>query len=61
MLHVDTKVGKASPASAEILAKLAEIASHHDKLPHPADAGRAIGQPHPEARSLVCHGQHRRP
>jgi carnitine 3-dehydrogenase len=44
MLHVDTKADKASPASEEILLKLAEIASHHQKLPHPANAGRAIGQ-----------------
>jgi len=45
MLHVDAKLNKASPASDEIQAKLAEIASYHDKLPRPAVAGRAIGQP----------------
>jgi len=45
MLHVDTEAGKSSPASAEIQAKLAEIAAHHDLLPKPANAGRHIGQP----------------
>ncbi len=45
MLHVDAEAGKASPASAELQAKLAEIAAHHDLLPRPAQAGRFIGQP----------------
>jgi carnitine 3-dehydrogenase len=45
MLHVDAAAGKSSPASAEIQAKLAEIAALHDLLPRPAQAGRAIGQP----------------
>jgi carnitine 3-dehydrogenase len=44
MLHVDAEAGKASPASPEIQAKLAEIAAHHDLLPRPANAGRHIGQ-----------------
>ncbi|MEP7204290.1 MAG: carnitine 3-dehydrogenase [Ilumatobacteraceae bacterium] len=47
LLHVDAHVGKASPASTEIMAKLEEIAAHHDKLPHPANAGRSVGQPKP--------------
>ena len=47
MLHVDSHAGKASPASDEILRKLAEIADHHDKLPRPANTGRSIGQPKP--------------
>ena len=45
MLHVDATAGKASPASDEIQAKLAEIAAHHDLLPRPTQAGRRIGQP----------------
>jgi carnitine 3-dehydrogenase / betainyl-CoA thioesterase len=45
MLHVDAQVGKASPAPAEVMAKLAEIAAHHDKLPRPDNSGRSIGQP----------------
>jgi carnitine 3-dehydrogenase len=47
MLHVDAAVGKSSPASPEIQAKLAEIAALHDLLAKPAEAGRAIGQPKP--------------
>ncbi|MGZ4700205.1 MAG: carnitine 3-dehydrogenase [Ilumatobacteraceae bacterium] len=45
MLHVDSKAGKSSPASAALQAKLAEIAAHHDLLPRPSQAGRAIAQP----------------
>ncbi len=45
MLHVDTRVDKACPASAELQAKLAEIAVHHDKLPRPPQVGRGVGQP----------------
>ena len=44
MLHVDADAGKASPASAEIQAKLADIAAHHDLLPKPQQVGRHIGQ-----------------
>ena len=40
MLHVDATAGKSSPASPELLAKLAEIAEHHDLLPWPVQAGR---------------------
>jgi carnitine 3-dehydrogenase len=47
MLHVDAVAGKSSPASPEIQAKLAEIATLHDLLPKPVQAGRAIGQPKP--------------
>jgi len=47
MLHVDAVAGKSSPASAEIQAKLGEIAALHDVLPKPVQAGRAIGQPRP--------------
>jgi carnitine 3-dehydrogenase len=47
LLHVDAHLGKASPASPEILATLAEVAAHHDKLPRPVQAGRSIGQPKP--------------
>src|SRR5258706_11202950 len=45
MLHVNANAGKSSPASADLLAKLAAIAEHHDQLPRPAHAGRGIGQP----------------
>jgi carnitine 3-dehydrogenase / betainyl-CoA thioesterase len=45
LLHVDANLGKASPASPAILATLADIAAHHDKLPRPTQAGRSIGQP----------------
>jgi carnitine 3-dehydrogenase / betainyl-CoA thioesterase len=44
LLHVDAHAGKSSPASAEIQAKLADIAAYHDKLPRPTNAGRSIGQ-----------------
>jgi carnitine 3-dehydrogenase len=45
MLHVDTAVGKASPAGTIILKNLADIAEHHSKLAVPPQAGRCIGQP----------------
>ncbi|CAN5579776.1 carnitine 3-dehydrogenase [soil metagenome] len=45
MLHVDTTTDRASPADPTILARLADIAAHHDLLPSPKNAGRAIGQP----------------
>ena len=44
MLHVDAHAGKSSPAAAPLQVKLAEIAAHHDLLPRPAQAGRAIAQ-----------------
>jgi carnitine 3-dehydrogenase len=45
MIHVDTRAGKASPASDAVQSKLAEIAAQHDSLPRPAQAGRYIGAP----------------
>ena len=45
MLHVDTEIDRASPFKPTMLARLDEIAVHHDLLPHPAQAGRHIGQP----------------
>jgi carnitine 3-dehydrogenase len=45
MLHVDTKLDKASPTDPAILEKLTALAAHHDLLTPPATAGRAIGQP----------------
>jgi carnitine 3-dehydrogenase len=45
MLHVDTTTDRAAPADAVILAKLAAIAEHHDRLPAPTQVGRHIGQP----------------
>ena len=44
MLHVDTTTDRAAPTDPAILATLANIAQHHDALPQPANAGRAIGQ-----------------
>ena len=54
MLHVDSHAGKASPASPEIQATLAEIAAHHDKLPRPVQmpaARSANPNPAPHART----------
>ena len=45
LLHVDTAAGKASPASAGIIAKLDELAVQHNPLPKPANASRYVGQP----------------
>jgi carnitine 3-dehydrogenase len=45
MLHVDTRVDKACPASAAIQARLAEVAAAHVGLDAPRQAGRGIGQP----------------
>lgn len=45
MLHVDTTTDRAAPADPAILAMLAAIAEHHDRLPSPPNAGRAIGAP----------------
>lgn len=45
LLHVDTAAGKATPASAAIIAKLDELAARHQALPKPAHAGRYVGQP----------------
>jgi carnitine 3-dehydrogenase len=45
MLHVDTTTDRAAPTDAAILERLAQIAVHHDRLPAPTNAGRAIGQP----------------
>lgn len=43
-LHVDMAAGKASPASAEVWAKLKAVADAHVSLPLPEGAGRAVGQ-----------------
>ncbi|MEY4304495.1 MAG: hypothetical protein RIT52_670, partial [Pseudomonadota bacterium] len=43
-LHVDMAAGKASPASAEVWAKLKAVADAHANLPLPEGAGRAVGQ-----------------
>lgn len=45
LLHVDTRIDKAAPASLHIQARLDEIAAHHSALPNPVQAGRAVGQP----------------
>lgn len=44
MLHVDSTLGKSTPAPAEVLAKLAPIAEAHAKLAVPAGVGRSVGQ-----------------
>ena len=44
LLHVDTTTDTTSPASDDIMRKLAAIAAHHDSLALPAQAGRHIGQ-----------------
>ena len=43
LLHVDTRIDKACPADPAIVARLAEIARVHDRLPHPPQAGRSVG------------------
>jgi carnitine 3-dehydrogenase len=41
-LHVDTEAGRATPAGAEVLERVREIAAAHAALPWPERAGRAI-------------------
>ncbi|HEV7305603.1 carnitine 3-dehydrogenase [Ensifer sp.] len=43
-LHVDSKAGKAVPAPAHVLSKLAAIAEAHAQLPAPEGVGRFVGQ-----------------
>jgi carnitine 3-dehydrogenase / betainyl-CoA thioesterase len=42
-VHVDTAAGRAGPARAEVLARIARIADAHATLPRPEGVGRAIG------------------
>ncbi|OLP61263.1 carnitine 3-dehydrogenase [Xaviernesmea oryzae] len=44
MLHVDSAAGKAAPAPAEVLARLAPIAQAHAGLTLPQGVGRHVGQ-----------------
>ncbi|MFK8252761.1 carnitine 3-dehydrogenase [Ancylobacter terrae] len=44
LLHVDTKAGRAVPASEAVLAKLRPIVEAHARLATPAGAGRSVGQ-----------------
>jgi len=44
LLHVDTKLDKASPMSDEIAAVLDEIAADQAGLPQPVQAGRRVGE-----------------
>lgn len=44
LLHVDSKAGKAVPASPEILVEAKAIAEAHASLPAPDGAGRHVGQ-----------------
>jgi carnitine 3-dehydrogenase len=47
LLHVDTAAGRAHPARAEILTRIADVAAAHAVLPKPERAGRAVGIPEP--------------
>ncbi len=42
LVHVDTAAGRAAPASAELLARVDELAAAHAGLPAPDRAGRHI-------------------
>ena len=44
LLHVDTKIDKTVPASAEMITALDDIAAYHRLLPQPGNAGRSVGQ-----------------
>lgn len=44
LLHVDSKAGRAVPASADVLARLRPIADAHARLDSPPGSGRAVGQ-----------------
>ena len=44
LLHVDSKIGKAAPAPAAILAKIDKILVNHRKLAMPDAMGRSVGQ-----------------
>lgn len=45
LLHVDMAAGRACPAAAEVLARLAPLARAHRGLAWPREAGRAVGAP----------------
>jgi|Tabmets5t2r1_1033131.scaffolds.fasta_scaffold03887_2 carnitine 3-dehydrogenase len=45
LLHVDTTEGRARPAPAEILARIAKLAAAHAALPSPERAGQAVRSP----------------
>jgi carnitine 3-dehydrogenase len=45
LLHVDMAMGRACPAPAAILSRVAELARAQAHMPMPEGAGRAIGQP----------------
>jgi acyl-CoA thioester hydrolase len=42
-LHVSQVTRRAAPIAPEILARLARVKAVHDTLPHPPQAGRAMG------------------
>jgi carnitine 3-dehydrogenase / betainyl-CoA thioesterase len=44
-LHVDTAAGKTVPAPEDMLARIAAIATAHEKLDKPVQAGRYVGAP----------------
>jgi carnitine 3-dehydrogenase len=41
-LHVDTRVSRAAPAAAQVLARVQRIAAAHRSLAPPDGSGRAI-------------------
>ncbi|MBS27682.1 MAG: thioesterase-like protein [Alphaproteobacteria bacterium] len=41
-LHVDMDARRSAPMPEQVLTRLDAIAVHHDKLPHPEQAGRVI-------------------
>jgi carnitine 3-dehydrogenase len=43
-LHADTALAKATPADAEVRAKLESIRGEHARLPLPPEAGRSVGR-----------------
>jgi carnitine 3-dehydrogenase len=50
LVHVDSAAGRAQPAGAEVLSRVAKLAAAHSRLPKPERAGRAIRLGSPVAR-----------
>jgi carnitine 3-dehydrogenase len=47
LLHVDTKSGRATPATPEVLRRIGLVADAHVHLPKPERVGRRIGDRRP--------------
>jgi carnitine 3-dehydrogenase len=45
LVHVESAAGRAQPAGAMVLSRIAKLAAAHSRLPKPERAGRAIGIP----------------